>query len=150
VPDLRAILRRFRPLVVPPGLPAAATIPADPEAELRSELAPIIRLIDEVELAAADVERHASQEAERLLAEADAAARALVDNATSSAPGARADAYASRRRSRVAAVRTEQRRARRDVARIHRTADATRPDLVRRVVDCVLETTAPPSPGAMT
>ncbi len=143
MPDLRAILRRFRPLVVPPGLPSAATIPIDAGAALTSELATIVRLIDEIDDAAEQLEARAQREADRLVAEADASTRSLVRAATAVAGQERAKAYTTRRRPRDAEIRAEHSRARREVARIHQAAQARMPELIERVVDCVVASTAP-------
>ena len=137
--DLQELLRRFRPLVVPPGLAGPATVPVDRTADVMAELAGVLAAIDEIDDEADGIERAARERARQSLAAADLEAAQSVAGARARAPEERALAYARQRRLHQDAIDTRLAAAAGEANRIERIAGERTPGKIAEVLRCTLQ-----------
>ena len=137
--DLQAFLRRFRPLVVPPGIAGPATVPVDRTADIMAELVEVLASIDEIEDEADRIEGEAKDRAHEIAAASALEAARLTSVAQQRAPAERAAADDERRRLHGEATRVQLEAAEDEARRIERVARERGPDAIEGVLRCVLE-----------
>jgi hypothetical protein len=141
--NLQGLLRRFRPLAVPPGRAGPATVPVDRTADHMAELADVFAAIDAIDDEAEQVEGGARQRAHQAEASARAAESRLTSTARERAAAERAAAYVERRRLDADAIRVQLEAATEEAHRIERASRARIPASIDNVLRCVL--LSPPS-----
>lgn len=142
MPKLEDYLRRFRPLVAPPGVAGPAGMPVDRTTEIVAELGSVIAAIDRTE---DDVDRlavAARGRAEQRRTSAHAEAARMIAEAKERAPAEREAAYAERLRVAADEMRWAAEAARREAARIQEMAGAREPEIVDAVLHHLLEARA--------
>jgi rubrerythrin len=137
--DLQDLLRRFRPLIMPPGLAAPASVPVDREAAMAAELRDVLGAIDAVEEEAAQLEQTARDQAEARREAAAKETHALAAGGPARAEEARRRAFDRRREVRLRELRVQHAAATRKASAIRRRATARTGDLTAAVLHCVLE-----------
>jgi hypothetical protein len=137
--DLQELLRRFRPLVVPPGKAGPATVPVDRTADIMAELAGVFASIDEIEDEADRIEGEAGDRAREIAASSALEAARLTSVAQQRVPAERAAADAERRRLYEEATRVKLEAAEDEARRIERVARERGPNAIEGVLRCVLE-----------
>jgi hypothetical protein len=139
MPPLEDFLRRFRPLVAPPGLAGPSAVPVDRTADLLAELAGVLEAVDRVEDEIARLEATARTDAGNRIASGRAESARSIARASELAPQERAAAYDERRTAGESEIRGEIEAARREARRIRRQASARLPELADIVVHRLLD-----------
>jgi hypothetical protein len=137
---LEDFLRRFRPLVAPPGLAGPGAVPVDRTADLLAELAGVLAAIDGVEDEVARMEAVARVEADERTASGRAEGARLIAQASELAPRERATVYAEHRRAGESEIRSQIEAAGREALQIRRKASERLPELTDTVVHRLLDT----------
>lgn len=137
--DLQDLLRRFRPLIMPPGLAAPASVPVDREAAMAAELRDVLGAIDAVEDEADQLEQAARVQAEARRESAANETHALAASGPARAEDARRRAFDRRRDARLRELHVQHAAAARKASAIRRRATARTGDLTAAVLHCVLE-----------
>jgi hypothetical protein len=136
--NLQDLLRRFRPLVVPPGRAGPATVPVDRTADQMAELADLLAAIDAIDDEAERVDDDTRQRASQAEAAAGLAATQLTSSAQERAAQERAKAYAERRQLHEDAIRLQLEAATEEGHRIERASRERMPASIDDVLRCVL------------
>jgi hypothetical protein len=139
MPALEELLRRFRPIVAPPGRAGATAIPVDRGAELIDELREVLAAVDPIEAEVARIESTARTAVDDLLESGRTQAARSTALAIDRAPGERAAAYAARRRAGEIAMRRELEAAEQEARRILAVARERIPELTEVVLGRILE-----------
>jgi vacuolar-type H+-ATPase subunit H len=136
MPPLRDFLTRFRPAGAP-GAAARAGVPADRSAELESEVAPVLALLDDTQAERERLITQARSEAEQIVAAARSAAGAITADAAQRAETVREQAA----QQVLTAAREQAARAADDAghqaAQVRELARERMPALVSRVVGTI-------------
>lgn len=136
--NFQELLRRFRPLVAPPGRAGLATVPVDRTADRMAELADVFAAIDAIDDEAERVEDDTRQRASQVEAAAGLAATRLTSSARERAAGERAAAYTERRELHEDTIRLQLETATEEAHRIERASRERMVALLDDVLRCVL------------
>jgi hypothetical protein len=136
---LEDFLRRFRPLVAPPGVAGPGAVPPDRTADLLAELADVLSAIDVVEDQAIGLEAAARAAADERLSVGRSEAAGSIALARERAPGERAAAYAEWRQAGETEIAGALEAAGQEALRIGGASGARLPALTEAVVERVLD-----------
>ncbi len=135
--DLDRYLRRFRPAGAP-GAPTGVGVPAGRLESVRSELTPVLELLDDACAEAESIRRRGREDSERIRQEAYDQAQEILDKARDSVPGRRAEASSRRIEASDQELRRVRAEADTEADRIRERTERVLPALVDRVVELAL------------
>lgn len=143
------LLRRFRPIVAPPGRAGAGAVPVDRASDLLAEIAGVLAAVDLIEDDAERIEATSRTEAEARLEHGRAAAAQVIAATRDQAPHERTAAYGERYRAGEARIQRELEGAEREAQRIRGVARTRTQQLADAIVERIvaeLRETADTSP----
>jgi hypothetical protein len=129
------LLRRFRPIVAPPGRAGAGAVPVDRASELLAEIAGVLAAIELIEDDAERLGATSRAEAEARLEHGRAVAAQVITAARDQAPHERRAAYGERYRAGEVRIQRELEGAEREAQRIRRVARTRTPQLADAIVE---------------